>query len=183
MPELAQQQQKGFQVVSFEYKKMPPIRFIGIQGERFQALENVEELEKKLDSLSHYRCGFDYDILLLHHKGRGVDAEPCHKLWGRFVSMDAPIPEGFVSIDFVSQYSQQAGPPYISQFAWAVFTGDTEMMHQREGFDSDAMYDVTRNIILGQNVPIPYPEKYWTAEVFLDGFGKPCTSYLFSINL
>ena len=56
-------------------------------------------------------------------------------------------------------------------------------MHQREGFDSDAMYDVTRNIILGQNIAIPYPDKYWTAEVFLEGFENPSTAYLFSVEL
>ena len=56
-------------------------------------------------------------------------------------------------------------------------------MHKREGYDSDAMYDVTRNIILGDGVNIPYPDKYWTAEVFLDGCDKPGTAYLFSIEL
>ena len=55
-------------------------------------------------------------------------------------------------------------------------------MHRQEGFDCDAMYDVTRNIILGQNVPIPYPDKYWTAEVYLEGFGRDCTAYLFSVE-
>jgi hypothetical protein len=55
-------------------------------------------------------------------------------------------------------------------------------MHSREGFDSDAMYDVTRNIILGDGVGIPYPEKYWTAEVFLNGWDKYSTGYLFSIG-
>ena len=45
------------------------------------------------------------------------------------------------------------------------------------------MYDVTRNIMLGQGVCIPYPDKYWTAEVFLDGCGKPSRAYLFSAEL
>ncbi|WES33611.1 hypothetical protein P0092_17845 [Ruminiclostridium papyrosolvens DSM 2782] len=44
------------------------------------------------------------------------------------------------------------------------------------------MYNVTRNIILGDGVNIPYPDKYWTAEVFLDGCDKYSSGYLFSIG-
>lgn len=29
---------------------------------------------------------------------------------------------------------------------------------------------------------IPYPEKYWTTEVYLDGLGKESTAYLFSVE-
>jgi hypothetical protein len=56
-------------------------------------------------------------------------------------------------------------------------------MHKREGYDCDAMYDVTRNIILGQGVQIPYPDKYWTAEVFLDGCDNYSTAYMFSAEV
>lgn len=55
-------------------------------------------------------------------------------------------------------------------------------MHEQKGFDCDAMYDVTRNTILGQNVIIPYPDKYWTAEAYLNGFEKESTAYLFSVD-
>jgi hypothetical protein len=53
-------------------------------------------------------------------------------------------------------------------------------MHNDEGTDGGKMYDVTRNIILGQNVNIPYPDKYWTAEVFLNGCDDWSTAYMFS---
>lgn len=99
---------------------------------------------------------------------------------------DTPVPDGFVSFDFVPQRMIDdfvAGPPYISQFAYAVFKGDIDSMHKIEGFDSDAMYDVTRNMILGQGVNIPYPDKYWTAEVFLNGCENPSTAYMFSTEL
>ena len=43
------------------------------------------------------------------------------------------------------------------------------------------MYDVTRNIILSQGVNIPYPDKYWTAEVFVDGYDKWSAAYMFSV--
>ena len=70
----------------------------------------------------------------------------------------------------------------ITHAALATFSGDTDAMHEKEGYDSDGMYDVTRNIILGQGVHIPYPPKYWTAEVFLDGFERPGTAFLFSVK-
>ncbi|MDE6990365.1 MAG: hypothetical protein K2P42_06880, partial [Lachnospiraceae bacterium] len=60
--------------------------------------------------------------------------------------------------------------------------GDVDSMLREEGFDGNAMYDITRNIILGQDVCIPYPDKYWTAEVYLDGFGSKSTAYLFSVE-
>lgn len=75
-----------------------------------------------------------------------------------------------------------SGTPFISRFAFAKFSGDMEKMHRHDGYDSDAMYDVTRNIILGQNVTIPYPDKYWTAEVFLEGFQNGSTAFLFSVK-
>lgn len=74
-------------------------------------------------------------------------------------------------------------PPYLSKFAFAFFTGDQNAMHSHDGYDVDAMYDVTRNTVLGQGVQIPYPHKYWTAEVFLNGIADPGTAYLFSVEL
>jgi len=56
-------------------------------------------------------------------------------------------------------------------------------MHSGAGFDVNGLYDVTRNIILGQGVTIPYPEIYWVANVYLNGFGQPSTAYLFSVAL
>lgn len=98
----------------------------------------------------------------------------------------APVPEGFLSFDFIPQRNQDGfvpGPPFISQFAFAVFTGNAEALHKSEGYDSDAMYDITRNIMLGQGVNIPYPDKYWTAEVFLNGYDNSSSAYMFSAEL
>lgn len=98
----------------------------------------------------------------------------------------APVPEGFVYFDFTPQRAEKgfvAGPPYISQFAFAVFSGDMEAMHRSEGYDINAMYDITRNKILSQDVNIPYPDKYWTAEVFLNGYDNRSTAYMFSVEM
>ena len=152
----------------------------------YDTAEDLKEIFSVLDTMSEYKSGFDYDVLFQHHYGRGVDVEPCHGFWGRFMKADAPVPEGFVYFDFTSQRNESyfvAGLPYISQFAFAVFSGDMEAMHKNAGYDSGAMYEITRNIILGQDVNIPYPDKYWTAEVFIDGYENYSTAYMFSVEL
>lgn len=183
MPDVAERQQKGFKVDSFDYKKMAALRFIGREGDDLDNMEVRKKLFRILEAMDEYKSGFDYDVLFMHHYGLGVDVGPWHGIWGRFMKADTPVPEGFLYFDFVPYSDGKAGLPYCSQFAYATFSGDVDSMHVREGYDSDAMYDVTRNMMLGQGVPIPYPDKYWTAEVFLDGCDKYSTAYMFSAEL
>ncbi len=183
MPDLVKEQSKGFNIDSFEYREMPAMRFIGFEGEEFRDPKLRIKKMNILDSMNEHKSGFDYDIFLMHHYGLGVDVGPWHGFWGRFMNADTPVPDGFISFDFIQNYTPIAGPPYLSRFAFAKFSGDTDAMHSQDGFDSDAMYDVTRNIILGEGKKgIPYPDKYWTAEVFFDGYDKSSTGYLFSID-
>ena len=183
MPDMVKNQQKGFKIESFEYKTMPAMRFIGREGDDLADKEIRKKLFNTLDTMNEYKSGLDYDVLFMHHYGMGVDAGKWHGFWGRFMKADTPVPEGFTHFDFVPHNDGKAGPPFISQFAFAVFSGDMEAMHKREGYDSDAMYDVTRNTMLGQGVNIPYPDKYWTAEVFPDGCNNYSTAYMFSAQL
>jgi AraC-like DNA-binding protein/Ca2+-binding EF-hand superfamily protein len=189
MPGVIEKQQEGFKVEKFEYIKMPALRFIGKESCKSDGKDTAEDLKEifsVLDTMSEYKSGFDYDVLFQHHYGRGVDVEPCHGFWGRFMKADAPVPEGFVYFDFTSQRNESyfvAGLPYISQFAFAVFSGDMEAMHKNAGYDSGAMYEITRYIILGQDVNIPYLDKYWTAEVFINGYDNYSTAYMFSVEL
>ena len=191
MPDMAKNQQKGFQVDSFEYKLLPALRFIGIEDSNWHS-ETAEEyyikkeagikkITETLDRLAEYNSEFDYDVLFQHHYGKGVDVEPCHGFWGRFMKADTPVPEGFVHFDLLPDDTDTTHLTFRSQFAYAKFSGDIDAMKSTEGFDGCGMYDVTRNIILGQNIRIPYPETYWTAEVFLNGFEKPTTAYMFSV--
>ncbi len=182
MPDMVERQQKGFKVNSFVYKKMSAMRFIGREGDDLDNMEVRKELFLTLDAMKDYKSDFDYDILFMHHYGLGVDVAPWHGVWGRFMKAETPVPDGFLSFDFVPQDVPVAGPPYYSCFAFATFSGDLDAMHSRQGYDSDAMYDVTRNILLGNGVNIPYPQKYWTGEVFLDGYDNYSTGYLFSIS-
>ena len=186
MPDVVKKQQDGFAVDSFEYRTMPAVRFVGLECSDEHNDMNMERRKKTmqvLDTMPEYKCGFDYDILFMHHYGRGVDVEPWHGFWGRFVKADTPVPEGFVHWDLVPDDNNAPYLTFRSQFAFATFSGDIDAMHKRDGYDSDAMYDVTRNIILGQGITIPYPEIYWTAEVFLDGCDNPSTAYMFSVLL
>jgi hypothetical protein len=180
MPDVVKNQQQGFKVENFEYRTMPAMRFIGREGDEYSDIEARIKLFKDLDALAEHKSGFDYDALFMHHYGKGVDVGEWHGVWGRFFKADTPVPEGYLHFDFTPKRSGHAGPPYISQFAYAVFSGDFEAMHKREGFDSDAMYDITRNIMLGQGVNIPDPDKYWTAEVFPEGMETDSTEYMFS---
>jgi len=185
MPGVVEKQQVGFKIEDFEYKKVPAMRFIGREGTNGE-LDDMgarKEHFNYLDNMNEYKSGFDYDVLLMHHYGRGVDVSPWRSFFGRFMMADTPVPEGFDYFDFTPSNDGKSGLPFLSQFAFATFSGDTDAMHKREGYDSDAMYDVTRNIILGQGKQIPYPEKYWTAEVFFDGCDKPGTAYMFSVAL
>ncbi|MDR2531152.1 MAG: hypothetical protein LBC65_06395 [Oscillospiraceae bacterium] len=187
MPGLVKDQQRGFSVASFEYRTMPAMRLVGrhvewsVEKNDWEPdADSVMSVYRRLDALGDYTSGFDYDVCFMHHFGKGYDVERLHNFLGRFMRTDCPVPDGLEGIDFVPESDGKPGAPYISQFAYATFTGDIDAMHESEGYDGGAMYDVTRNIMLGEAVNIPYPDKYWTAEVFLDGYGKPSTAYMFS---
>jgi len=185
MPDAVKRQQKGFTVDSFEYKKMPAMRFIGKESAgcwEHVGMEWRKDVMRTLDAMTGCSSGFDYDVALVHHYGQCVDTERNHDFWGRFMKADTPVPEGFIHFDFVPHNDGAAGAPFLSQFALATFSGDADAMHRHEGYDVNGMYDVTRNILLGTGVPIPYPGKYWTAEAFLDGCDKPGTAFMFSIE-
>jgi len=186
MPDVVKRQQDGFQMDSFEYKQMPAMRFIGkesCEGDGFDTEEGLQELFNVLKVMTEYKSGFDYDVLFQHHYGKGVDVERWHGFWGRFMKADTPVPEGFVHWDFVPDEIDKPYLTFCSQFAFATFSGDIKAMHNDEGTDGGRMYDVTRNLILSQGVNIPYPDIYWTAEVWLDGCDndKPSTAFMFSV--
>ena len=188
MPDVVKRQQDGFKMDSFEYKQMPAVRFIGkesCEGDGLDTEEGLQSLFDVLKGMTEYKSGFDYDVLFQHHYGKGVDIERWHGFWGRFMKADTPVPEGFVHWDFVPDDTNTPYLTFRSQFAFAIFSGDIAAMHNDEGTDGGRMYDVTRNLILSQGVNIPYPEIYWTAEVWLDGCDndKPSTAFMFSVVL
>lgn len=183
MPDSVAALQKGFQVDSFTYMRLPALRFIGFEGEEYVDVALRRKMMDRLLGMKEYNCGFDYELFLMHFYGKGVDTGDWHGVFGKFFRADAPVPEGYLSMDFLPDFVEIPGPPYLSQFAFAAFSGDVKAMHSSEGCDGDAMYDITRNIILSQGGGIPYPIKYWTAEVYFDGCDKESTGYLFSASI
>ena len=164
----------GASIEHWEYRTLPAVRFIGIEIYWEHGYDGLlwETTRKKvssvLDSMPDYVSGFDYDLTLTHHFGKKVEIEHCHVYIGRFMKADTPVPEGFVHWDFVPDDKITPYLTFCSQLAFSVLVGDHDTLHNQEGFDVNALYDVTRNIILEQKVTIPYPEIYWTAEVQFD---------------
>ena len=159
----------GAVIEYWEYRTLPAVRFIGIEwfydGDDWATTR--EKATAVLDTMPAYASGFDYDLTFSHHFGKKVDEERVHHYIGRFMKADTPVPDGFVHWDFTPDDSL---PPisFCSQLAFSVLAGDHDRMHNHEGFDVNALYDITRNIILEEKVIIPYPEIYWTAEVQFD---------------
>jgi hypothetical protein len=159
----------GAKIEHWEYRTLPAMRFIGL--EYFHNQEDWADVRKNvtsiLDTMPEHASEFDYDLTLSHHFGKKVDDERNHDFIGRFMKIDTPVPDGFVHWDFTPDDSL---PPisFCSQFAFSVFAGNHDDLHNGEGFDVHAMYDITRNIILEQKITLPYPEIYWTAEVQFD---------------
>lgn len=183
MPEVVARQQKGFQLVNFAYIRQPALRFIGKETGKGGSEDVRREVFDALEALNEYRTEYSQDLLFMHHYGLTVDMGPSYGFWGRFFQAGTPVPEGMEHFDLLPEHNGKAGPPFLSQFAFATFAGDCTAMHTHEGYDVNGLYDVTRNIMLGQGVNIPYPDKYWTAELFQDGWEKPGTCYLFSAEL
>ncbi|MBS6475419.1 MAG: hypothetical protein KH354_05495 [Clostridiales bacterium] len=160
----------GAVIEHWEYRKLPPVRFVGL--EFFCGSDDWATTRQKvisvLDKMPEYASGFDYDLTLTHHFGRPVDTERNHDYIGRFMKADSPVPDGFIYWDFVSDARNTSCLTFCSQFAFSVFAGDHDAMHRHNGFDVNALYDITRNIILEEKITIPYPEFYWTAEVQFD---------------
>lgn len=159
----------GAVIEHWEYRTLPAVRFIGLEWDysKDDWAETREKVMAVLDTMSEYASGFDYDLTFSHHFGKKVDEERNHDYIGRFMKTDTPVPEGFAHWDFTPDDSL---PPisFCSQLAFSVLAGDHDRMHNHEGFDVNALYDITRNIILEEKVTIPYPEIYWTAEVQFD---------------
>ena len=158
---------------SFAYRRIGKVRFIGIDAwrtnEEWDALwARSDAFFTTLDAMTpRYGAGISEPCAMMHHNGREVDSEN-HYLVGRFFRADTPVPEGF---DFYDVPTERA--------AYAIFTC--------EGFDGDrwAAYYRTRDRVLRDGVPIPYPQRYWHAEVCTDGIprkGRFRMGYLFSVS-
>ena len=57
MPDVVKRQQKGFRMARFEYRKLPAMRFIGIEKDFSQDGTALRELQRTLDAMEGYQIG------------------------------------------------------------------------------------------------------------------------------
>ena len=160
----------GATIEHWEYRTLSAMRFIGVEwfyGKDDWAATR-EKVASILNAMPEHASDFDYDLTLSHHFGKPVDAERNHDYIGRFMKANTPVPDGFAYWDFVPDDSNTPYLTFCSQFAFSVFAGNHDALHSGGSFDVNALYDITRNIILEEKVTIPYPKIYWTAEVQFD---------------
>ena len=144
----------------FDYRRMPACAFRPGAWGRGRRRAQRQALFETLDKLRRVRLGLDGDALLMHHYGLGVDVGPWHGCGAAFCGQTRRCPR-FAAIDFTPEDDRRSGPPYRSSSP-----GPSSPATRRRCTGARATtatpYDVTRNIILGQGVNIPYPRKYWT---------------------
>ena len=164
----------GAVIEYWDYRTLPAVRFIGLEINDKNGYDSEywaktrEKAISVLDTMPKYASGFDYDIALSHHFGKRVETERRHDYIGRFMKADTPVPDGYAHWDFVPNDNDMPYLTFRSQFAFSVFAGDHDTLHEHKDFDVNALYDITRNIVLEEKIIILYPEIYWTAEVQFD---------------
>ena len=115
-PPPLERQQRGFKVERFEYKNARH-GFIGFEGDEYSSVEKRMEKCRYSAPLTEYQTELACDVFFMHHYGLGGMSAHGMVFGGRFMKADTPVPEGFLSIDFVPfREVKKAGPPYISQF-------------------------------------------------------------------
>lgn len=173
MPEVVKKHGHKINRDSFEYIEIGKIRFIGLEFAKnpdIHLLRPAESLPKLIPMLPEYGTEITALCHLEHHHGGEVNVNQCNMM-GYFFKADTPVPEGYSYYDVPTEHA-----------AYAVYSSPD--------FDGDvfgASYEFTRDQILGDCLHIPYPQAYWTAEVYPEGFftgsGAFRFGYLFSVEL
>lgn len=173
MPEVVKKHGHKINRESFEYIEIGKVRFIGLEFSKnpdIHLLRPAESLPKLIPMLPVYGTEITALCHLEHHNGGEVNVNQVNMM-GYFCKADTPVPDGYSYYDVPTEHA-----------AYAIY-------HSPD-FDGDvfgASYEFTRDQILGDGVHIPYPQAYWTAEVYMEGFfvgsGAFRFGYLFSAEL
>lgn len=173
MPEVVKKHGHKINRDSFEYIEIGKVRFIGKEFSKnpdIHVARPAEALPELIAMLPEYGTEITALCHLEHHHGGEVNVNQCNMM-GYFCKADTPVPEGYDFYDVPTEHA-----------AYAVYSSPSF-----DGNYFDAAYEFTRDQILGNNVHIPYPQAYWTAEVYLEGFftgsGAHRFGYLFSVEL
>ena len=165
----------GFTMECLEYHAYPAMRFVGVaDGDQLP----WKDANAVLDGMTAYQSDFPHPVFLFHHNGLDADKQRYIGISGRFMKAESPVPQGFVSVDFVPENDGTAGAPYLSRFALAVFSGDMKAMHRDDMGYAHATFET-----LGKDgADMLYPHKFWHGEVFFDGPEAWSTGYLCSMK-
>ena len=157
----------------FEYIEIGKVRFI---GKEFATNPDIhlsrpdESLPELVPLLPEYGTEITALCHIVHHYGGAWNQRVC-TMMGYFFKAGTPVPEGYDYYDVPTIHA-----------AYAVYHSP-----DFDGDYFDKAYTFTRDQILGDGVNIPYPQAYWTAEVYTEGFftgsGEHRFGYLFSVSL
>ena len=173
MPETVKKH--GFRINrdSFEYIEIGNVRFIGLEFAKHPEIHlsrPAESLPELLPLLPEYGTKITALCHLEHHNAGEVNVDQVNMM-GYFCKAGTPVPEGYSYYDVPTTHA-----------AYAVYSSP-----DFDGNYFDTAYEYTRDQILGDGVCIPYPDAYWTAEVYTEGFfagsGAHRFGYLFSVEL
>ena len=178
MPEVVKKHGHKINRESFEYIEIGKLRFIGLECSKVPDVEFIAcssfEPNVMIKELFLLLPEYGTEITAIchfeHHHGGEVNKNQVNMM-GYFFKADTPVPEGYAYYDVPTIHTAYA-------------------MYHSPDFDGNvfgASYEFTRDQILGDNVCIPYPQAYWTAEVYTEGFftgsGAFRFGYLFSVEL
>ena len=173
MPETVKKHGHKINRESFAYIEIGKVRFIGLEFSKnpdIHLLRPAESLPALIPMLPQYGTENTALCHLEHHNGGEVNVNQVNMM-GYFFKAVTPVPEGYSHYDVPTTHA-----------AYAVYASPN--------FDGDifgASYEFTRDQILADNMHIPYPQAYWTAEVYPEGFFPGCGAfrfgYLFSVEL
>ena len=173
MPEVVKKHGHKINRDSFEYIEIGKVRFIGkefAKNPEIHVARPAEALPELIEMLPEYGTEITALCHLEHHHGGEVNVNQCNMM-GYFCKAGTPVPVGYDFYDVPTEHA-----------AYAVYSSPNF-----DGNYFDAAYEFTRDQILGDNVNIPYPQGYWTADVYLQGFsgggGSHRFGYLFSVEL
>jgi len=151
----------------FEYIELGKTRFIGQTVEH----DNVDEV---FESLEPYAADIPikYSYCYLTHFNGQEWQSGGPSIFGRFYKEGTPVPDGYDFYDVPTEYA-----------AYVIYSSENFCGNIH---NPDDAYVFTRDQILADGVPIPYPQAYWQSVVYTDGFpvkGNYRFGYLFSVDM
>lgn len=147
----------GPQTDYFEYIKTGKMRFIGANpagnfSSPGSVCKTMDELMPALqDLLKDHASAIPFFCHLCHHGHKEIGVENEQNLDGYFFREGTPVPEGADYFDILSE-----------DIGFGVYL--TRDVNE----DWGKRYDQTRDRILGDGYPVPYPIGYWDSVVKID---------------